>query len=122
METVNLDLVKILLDLGGTAFIAVLLIYFGYKIISRFGEPFIASQNKIATAMGQQAQSLTNMQGSVTDFIGRDHNEHKEIILGLQVVGKELETLVKEISRIKYGSESNKAQPHPEADIRSIVS
>jgi len=118
----DIELLKILADLGGSVAIAILLIVVVYKLICRFGSPFIVSQNKIAEAMGQQAQSLTDMKGSVSEFIGRDHLEHKEILLGLQVVGKELKTLVNEVSRIKsYGYERSETQQNKKINIRGIV-
>ncbi len=123
MTLAQLELIKSLLDLGGTAFIASIVIFFAYKLLGKFGVPFISSQREIAKAMGEQAQSMSSMTDSVQDFIGRDHNEHKEILLGLQVVGKELKTLVEEVSRLKsYGHKSDKTQPSQKADLRSVIS
>ena len=120
---VGFQLIESLLDLGGTAFIAGIIIFFAYKLLGRFGVPFILSQREIAGAMGEQAQSMAAMTGAVQDFIGRDHNEHKEILLGLQVVGKELSTLVNEISELKKnGNEFDKIQSDKETHIRSIGS
>lgn len=122
MTPEQLELIKSLLDLGGTAFVVSIAIFFGYKLLGSFGVPFISSQRDIATAMGQQAQSMSSMTGAVQDFIGRDHNEHKEILLGLQVVGKELKTLVEEVARLKrYGHELNETQSGEKADLRSII-
>lgn len=119
----QLELINSLLDLGGTAFIAAIVIFFAYKLLARFGAPFVNSQQNIAKAMGEQAQSMSSMTDSVQDFIGRDHNEHKEILLGLQVVGKELKFLVSEVSRLKnYGYESNKTQQDQASDLRNVVS
>ena len=117
----ELDLVRPLLDLGGTAFIAGVIVFSAYKLLTRFGVPFISSQHEIAKAMGQQAQSMSSMTDSVHDFIGRDHSEHKEILLGLQVVGKELKTLVDEVSRLKnYGYEINKTQQNKKTNLRNV--
>lgn len=105
MTLAKMELLKILIDLGCTVLITILLIYFAYKLINKFGVPFIKSQQKVAEAMGRQAQSMADMQGTVHDFVTGDNSDHREILLSLQVVGSELKTLSKYVKGQKHGNE-----------------
>jgi hypothetical protein len=101
MTIAKMELLKILIDLGCTVLITILLIYFAYKLINKFGVPFIKSQQKVAEAMGRQAQSMADMQSTVHEFVAGDNSDHREILLSLQVVGKELKTLSSEVKGLK---------------------
>jgi hypothetical protein len=105
MTIAKMELLKILIDLGCTVLITILLIYFAYKLINKFGVPFIKSQQEVAKAMGHQAQSMADMQSTVHDFVAGDNSDHREILLSLQVVGKELKTLSDEVKGFKHGDE-----------------
>ncbi len=94
----NLDLIRILVDLGGTVFVTVLLLWFGYRIFHRFGGAFVRAQQDIAAAMAREAQSLADLKDTLREFVTRDTADHREILLSLQVIGEELKTLSQEIS------------------------
>lgn len=95
--TEELSLIKVLVDLGGTVVVSVLLIFGLYKLLSRFGCAFITAQEKMAEAMADQAKSTSGMRDAIQNFIQKDNNEHREILLGLQVVGEELKCLTTEV-------------------------
>lgn len=101
MTIAKMELLKILIDLGCTVLITILLIYFSYKLINKFGVPFIKSQQEVAKAMGHQAQSMADMQSTVHEFVCGDNNDHREILLSLQVVGSELKSLRSEVKELK---------------------
>lgn len=95
----SVEIFKILAEMGGTVLITVLLIWFAWKVIEKFGTQFIQTQQQIAEAMCQQAQCMSDVKDTVTEFVGRDNSEHREILLSMQVVGRELQTLTSEVRR-----------------------
>ena len=117
-----IELIKILANLGGAVVVAWLLIRMVGKLLGKYGAAFICAQEKMAEAMGRQAQSLSGMKETLCDFVGKDSGEHREIILGLQVVGRELKTLTRHVMRLNDGHESDTTQPDSPADIKRIGS
>ncbi len=75
-----------------------LLIWFAYKLFGRFGEAFISTQQEIARAMGKNAQNMAGMKEVMNNFVSRDTADHREMLLTLQVVGKELKQFGKIVS------------------------
>jgi len=107
------ELVKILAMQGAGVMCFSILLYALVKLAMYFGKPFIEAQKQQAEAMLEQAQSMRaqancmeQMQGSVKEFVARDNNDHREILLGLQVVIKEVQQLGTEV---KAQGESLKA-------------
>lgn len=103
-----LDALRIAADLGGSTVIALAIVYFVYKIFCRFGAAFIEAgtafiqaHQQIAESMGAQAESLSKMRDGIDRFITKDNTEHREILLGVQVMGDELKTLVCEIRELR---------------------
>lgn len=99
MTPEQVALFKILADLGGTVVVAALLMFLIYKLVNRLGVPFIDSQQQIAEAMGRQAQCMTDMQKTVNDYVCRDNDDHREILLSTQVVIAEVKNLTAAINR-----------------------
>jgi len=97
----DLTLIKSLVDLGCTVVICALIVVVIYKLSIRFGVAFIATQEKIAEAMAQQALSMTGMSAAIQTYIQRDNNDHREILLAVQVVGQELKWLRDEVRTAK---------------------
>ena len=95
------EVMKALVDMGGTVVVVVLFLVFTYRLVNRLFPQFITTQQDIAKAMGQQAESMGQMKDTVREFVLRDNSEHREIILGLRVVGQELKTLVEQVARLK---------------------
>ena len=99
MTLAQIELAKMFADLGSTVLITVMLVFFAYKLINKFGLPFIESQQKIAEAMGQQAQCMTDIQTTVNDYVRRENNDHREILLSMQVVVGEIKGLKQEVRK-----------------------
>jgi hypothetical protein len=116
----TIALIKILANLGGVVVVAYLLIRMFGKLMGKYGTAFIATQEKMAEAMGRNAESLAGMNKTVTDFVSKDSSEHQEIILGLQVVGSEVKTLTHQVKRL--ADERGQTQPDKTADIKRIGS
>lgn len=105
MTANGVEILRILAELGSTVFVVVVGMAIAYRLALRFGVPFIDSQQKIADAMGRQAECLTNLQSTVHEYIGRDNNDHREILLSTQVVIQEMQTLADEIRKMDRQTE-----------------
>jgi len=81
-----------------------ILIFALVKLAMYFGKPFIEAQRQQASAMLEQAQSMKTqaeclgvMKDSVQEFVLRDNNDHREILLNMQVIIKEVAQLGAEV-------------------------
>lgn len=108
MPSEYLEALKIAADLGGATVIALALIYCVYRIFSRFGTAFVEAHQQIAQSMSAQAQSMSAQAQSMSEMrdgldrlVNRDNSEHREILLGVQVMGDELKSLVNEIRELR---------------------
>lgn len=98
------EFAKVLMGQAAGVIIACAIIWALYKLAIHFGGPFIQAQKAQATAMEQQASAmrdqaecLQGMRISVRDYVARDSNDHREILIGLQVVIKEVQVLGEEV-------------------------
>lgn len=105
MTGADLSLIKVLADFGGSVVLTGLLLYFAYKLLDRYMPPFITSQQQIATEMGNQAQSMRDMQGTVNTYVCREDNDHREILLTLQVLAENIKHLTREVRDRKNDEE-----------------
>lgn len=94
------QLMNRIIDQGAGVIIAIAIIYALVKLAMYFGKPFLEAQKQQAEAMLQQAQSMKTqadcmgqMKDSVREFVSRDNNDHREILLSLQVVIKEVQQM-----------------------------
>jgi len=116
----ELELFKVAANLGGAVLVAVVFGWFGYKLLCRFGVPFIAAQQAQAVAMSSQADAMGAVKETICEFTTRDSTEHREILLAVQVVGAELEGLNNQIARLSNERGNHAAEPHPKTDLRSV--
>lgn len=68
-----------------------LLIKFGNtlkSIVSPFGERFIEAQQHQAAALTEQAAATRAFNQSFQDFISRDNNEHREMLIILKMIAQ----------------------------------
>lgn len=86
--------------------ISIVIIYFVYKLAVYFGKPFIDAQKQQATAMMNQAESMKaqaesmgGMKNALCDFVSRDNNDHREILMGLQVVARDVQDLTSAVKK-----------------------
>ena len=70
-----------------------LILWVFWRLADKFGKPFIDSQRAQAEAMRDQALAMRDMRDTVHEFIHRDNSDHREIIIGLQVVANEVKAL-----------------------------
>jgi 3-isopropylmalate dehydratase small subunit len=100
-------LIKSLADLGCTVVVCAFIAIIFYKLAMKFGPAFIAAQEKIADSMAQQAQSMSGVNAAIQNYIQKDNSEHREILLGLQVVGEHLKWLTEEFRAARKAKEEN---------------
>jgi len=93
-----------IIDQGAGVIVVIVIVYALVRLAMYFGKPFLEAQKQQAPAMLAQAQSMQTqadcmgqMKDSVREFVGRDNNDHREILLGLQVVAKEVQKLGNEV-------------------------
>jgi hypothetical protein len=91
--------IKSLVDLGGTVVISALILFVLYKLSMKFGVAFITAQNSIAEAMTRQADTLSGVHKAIETYIQKDNREHREILLGVQVLAEEFKMLRADIRR-----------------------
>lgn len=111
----NTELIRILADLGGTVLIAAIILYLVYKIINQFCLAMINSMQQIANAMGDNARCVMEMKTDVAEYVQRDNSDHREFLLTLQVFGKQMEVLTKEIRGNKKWTSDPKNETESES-------
>jgi hypothetical protein len=103
-------LIKVLVDAGVGAFIAVLILAGLYRIAGRLGAQFIRAQQSQAEALGAQAQSLEGLTRSVRDFVVRDGSEHREMLVLLRYIAQQQNSF--EEVRVEHNERKEQAHPH----------
>lgn len=107
----ELEIFKLMINAGTAFAIAVLLIYFIYKLLNKHLGNLIESQQQMAAsvaatadamnrqtdnissavngftaAVSRQADTMEEMKQSVTAFLDRDHNEHAAMHLDIKMM------------------------------------
>ena len=80
------ELLKSLIQWGPGMIIAALILYGLYKFATGVGMKFIECTK-------QQAVAIERLTKAIEDSIGRDNNEHREIIILLKVISERLERI-----------------------------
>ena len=100
----EIEMIRLFATQGAAVLCYGILIFALVKLAMYFGRPFIEAQRQQASAMLEQALSMKTqaeclgaMKDSVKEFVTRDNNDHREILLGLQVVIKEVQELGAEV-------------------------
>ena len=79
---------------GPGMFIGLAVLYAGYKLLFNLGKYAIRkigeALEKPAEALSSQARSMDRLTMSIKDYVGRDTNEHQEIIILQKVIRHEL--------------------------------
>src|SRR4030042_5018500 len=79
---------------GPGLLIALIMLYGVYKLLFKLGRDvglkIVGALEKPTDALGQQAASMDRLTMSIKDYVGRDANEHQEIIILQKVIRQEL--------------------------------
>ena len=111
----ELEVIKTLADMGGSIFIDVLIIValsflafkLGGKILALAGQAVGVMQNQAdqtgrnADALFGQAETLSQMKDAISSYILKDNSEHREILLGVEVMADKLNHLTQAVKELK---------------------
>jgi hypothetical protein len=90
---------------GPGILIAILMLYGLYRLLLSLGKDvgmkIVGALEKPASALSQQAASMDRLTISIQDYVGRDSNEHQEIIILQKVIREELRGVRDQSSRIE---------------------
>ncbi len=100
------DIAKALISQAGGLLIALVILVGLYRLAHKFGEAFLKAQRAQAEALGKQAQSMTDLHCTLSDYFKRDNTEHREILIlqkltveKLQNMGERLQGMEGKIGR-----------------------
>ncbi|MCP3942203.1 MAG: hypothetical protein GY710_12055 [Desulfobacteraceae bacterium] len=104
----EIELVKAVLDMGGSITIAILIIIalalIAWKLSAHLvkfsGDLVMVMQNQ-ADALAGQATAMGEMKDALNLYVLKDNDEHREILLGLSVMAREMKDLTQVISELK---------------------
>ncbi len=96
---------------GSGAMIAVVMIHNIYrladKIIEKFvggcmtlGQEFIAAQKEQACSLAKMAQGTEGLRDAINEFVRRDNNEHREMIILLKYTREQIEQMTESMECI----------------------
>ena len=89
----EMALIKAAMNLGGVFVIFLILLFFAYRICTKAGPKMLEYAGAFISAQEKQAMAMTEMKDAFTGYINKDNNEHREILLGLQVLAREIHDL-----------------------------
>jgi type VI protein secretion system component VasK len=87
------ETIKTLAQLGGQVVIACVALWLICRLADKYMAGFLAAMQAQATAMMKQAECIEGAKDSIQQFIDHDNNDHREILLGLRVVIKEVQQM-----------------------------
>lgn len=86
-----------LFEWGPGLLLSVIILFGLYKVLLRLGREvglkIITALEKPAAALNQQAASMDKLTVSIKDYVGRDQNEHREIIILQKIILEKIEDL-----------------------------
>lgn len=96
----ELEFLGKLVELGGLVTLGGLAMWLCYRLVTRLGVPFITAQQQIAEAIGGMANSVAGVacavgdtKHMVSDMVGADRADHREIILAVSVLADEVKRM-----------------------------
>lgn len=130
MTDKELELIKAVLDMGGSISIALLIVLALSLLAWKLGSQFLAvlqnqaeATGRQADAMAGQASAMGEMKDALSQYILKDNHEHREILLGLSVMASEMKELTQVISEFKHDqTRGNETRPDPAPDPEGTCS
>jgi hypothetical protein len=118
------SILKTLAFWGPGAIIAALIILAFYRLADKFiekfvsgfmeiGHEFISAQKEQAASMAKMAQGTEGLRDCINNFVNRDNQEHREIIILLKYTREQINQITETMDAI--AAHMNKEQTH---DIR----
>jgi hypothetical protein len=88
------EVAKTLIFWGPGALIAGLIIFAIYKLADKFAGKAIEAQQAQAVALGNQAKAMESLQQSMHDYVNRDNNEHREMLVLMKYTAQHIQSLL----------------------------
>lgn len=88
------EVAKTLIFWGPGALIAGLIIFALYKLADKFAGKAIEAQQAQAVALGNQAKAMESLQQSMHDYVNRDNNEHREMLVLMKYTAQHIQSLL----------------------------
>lgn len=103
----ELEVVMAITDMGGSIFIAVLIVVvlaglawkLGGRLVLLGGQVIAVMQNQ-ADAQAGQATAMKEMKDALSQYILKDNDEHREILLGVEVMADKLNHLTQAVKEL----------------------
>jgi hypothetical protein len=95
------------IDWGPGMLLAALVLYGLYRLMHQIGLKVVAALEKPTDALSQQAASMDRLTVSIKDYVGRDTNEHQEIIILQKVIRQELKETRENLTDMRKQTEEN---------------
>ncbi len=94
---------------GPGMLIALAMLYGLYRLLLHLGKDMglkvVGALEKPAAALNQQAESMDRLTTSIQEYVGRDANEHQEIIILQKVIRRELKETREDLIEMKQQSD-----------------
>ncbi len=84
-------LIESLIQWGPGMVMAALVLYGLFRLVNTVGIKMVAASEQQAAALSAQAESMQALTKSLQDFVSRDNNEHKEILIMLKLIWQRIE-------------------------------
>jgi predicted negative regulator of RcsB-dependent stress response len=108
MSTAELEIIKSVVDMGGTILVVVMVIgalaVLAWKLIPAtlaYRSDTIKVMQQQAQATEKHANAMTQIKDTLQSYITKDNDEHREILLGLQVLAKGMNELTQGLQHDK---------------------
>jgi len=101
----DIELLKAAMNLGGVVFFGTLIMLLLYRLMSRFGGSLVGAIVKASDAMTCQAQCISELKDCIKQQAEMGGNDHREIILGQQVMAEEMKRMIVQMQRLEDGRE-----------------
>lgn len=88
-------------DQGAGLVALVLVLALFYKLAIKFGGPFIEAQRAQTEAMIEQTSCMRDMKETVTEFVSRDNNDHRELQIGMEVLSREVNDVGQDVKSLE---------------------
>lgn len=85
------DVLKYMTLWGPGAVIAGAMIYALYKLADKYLGDFIRAQQDQAESLGRMAQGTEGLKDSITTFVTRDSQDHREMMILLKVINGKID-------------------------------
>ncbi len=100
---------KSIFEWGPGLLLSIVMIYAGYKLVHSVGMKIVGALEKPTAALTTQADSMDRLTGSIQDYVARDRNEHREMIILLKVNAERLNQVVEKIEEMNDERDKKRA-------------